>query len=104
MSKKEKKLNEEWLIKDRHPEFASWLVKGKENTQAKCKLCHKVTKLSNMGIEALKSHQKGRKHISVVSICLVFSNLLLLKIHPFQLKSLLRKLMTVPHQNSKPWY
>ena len=40
--------NEEWLIKDSYPEFASWLVKGKENTQAKGKLCHKVVELSNM--------------------------------------------------------
>ena len=59
--------NEEWLIKDSYPEFASWLVKGKENTQAKGKLCHKVVELSNMGIQALKSYQKGKKHISNVS-------------------------------------
>ena len=53
MSKNEKKayFNEEWLIKDSYPEFASWLVKGKENTQAKCKLCHKVIELSNVGIQ-----------------------------------------------------
>ena len=53
MSKNEKKayFNEEWLIKDSYPEFASWLVKGKENTQAKSKLCHKVIELSNVGIQ-----------------------------------------------------
>ena len=69
MSKNEKKayFDEEWIIKDCYPEFVSWLVKRKENTQAKCKLCHKVIKLSNMGIQALRSHQKGKKHISVVS-------------------------------------
>lgn len=38
--------NEELLIKDRYPEFASWLVKGKENIQAKRKLCHKVIEFS----------------------------------------------------------
>ena len=66
MSENEEKayLNEEWLIKDSYAEFASWLVKVKENTQAKCKLCHKVIELSNMSIQALKSDQKGKKHIS----------------------------------------
>ena len=40
----------------------------KENTQAECKLYHKVIELSNMGIQTLKSHQKGEKqHNSVVS-------------------------------------
>ena len=59
----------------RKPEFASWLVNGKEKTQAKCKLCHKVVELSNMYIQVLNIHQKGRKHISVVSSmsCFFFS-------------------------------
>ena len=51
----------------RKPEFASWLGNGKEKTQAKCKLCHEVVELSNMYIQVLNIHQKGRKHISVVS-------------------------------------
>ena len=42
--------NEELLIKDRYPEFASWLVKGKESIQAERKLCHKVIEFSSMGI------------------------------------------------------
>ena len=45
------------------------MVKGKESTQAKCKLCHKIIKHSNMGIKALKSHQKEKKHISVHLSC-----------------------------------
>ena len=55
------------ILMTNYPEVAPWLVKGKENIQAKCKLCHKVIELSNMGIQALKSHQNGKKHISVVS-------------------------------------
>ena len=56
--------NEEQLIKDSHPEFTSLLVKGKENTQANCKLCHKVIELSNMSIQAIKSHQKVVSNMS----------------------------------------
>ena len=52
--------NEEWLIEDSYPEIASWLVKGKENTQTKCKLYHKVIELSNIGIQALKVTRKER--------------------------------------------
>ena len=67
MSKNEKKayFNEKWLIKDSYPEFTSWLVEGKENTQAYCKLCHEIIKLSNMGIQALKLPSR-REDMSVV--------------------------------------
>lgn len=59
--------DEKWLIKESYHEFAFWLVKGKGNTQAKCKLCLKVIKHSNIGIQVLKIHQNGKTHISVVS-------------------------------------
>ena len=91
----------------RKPEFASWLGNGKEKTQAKCKLCHEVVELSNMYIQVLNIHQKGRKHISVVSsmscFFFVFFSNLLSKVHQFHLKRPLQNLMTVPHQSSKPW-
>ncbi|XP_065641075.1 uncharacterized protein LOC124818972 [Hydra vulgaris] len=69
MNKIEKKayFKEEWLNKGIYPHFDSWLMKGKNNTQARCKLCNKIIELSNMGIQAIKSHEKGKNHVSVAS-------------------------------------
>ena len=36
--------------------------------QLKCKLCSKVLKLSNMGIEAIKSHESNAKHRDLVAV------------------------------------
>ena len=39
-----------------------WLDEAPEDTNAKCKLCKKVFKLSNMVADALKSHADSKRH------------------------------------------
>ena len=39
-----------------------WLAEAPEDTNAKCKLCKKVLKLSNMAADALKSHADSKRH------------------------------------------
>ena len=46
-------------------EFKSWVIRGENNTTAKCRVClipRNKTELSNMGKQALKSHASGKKH------------------------------------------
>ena len=46
-------------------EFKSWLIRGDDNTTAKCRVCpipRNKIELSNMGKLALKSHASGKKH------------------------------------------
>ena len=45
--------------------FKSWLIRGDNNTTAKCRVCpvpRKTNELSSMGKQALKSHASGKKH------------------------------------------
>ena len=44
---------QDWLT---IPQFKDWLSAGKESTKAYCKRCSKTFGLSNMGIQAVKSH------------------------------------------------
>ena len=47
------------------PEFKSWLIRGDNNTTAKCRVCpipRNKIELSNMGKQALKSYATGKKH------------------------------------------
>ena len=53
-------------------EFQEWLVKGKENTQAKCRLTQKTIELSNMGIQASRSHAASKKHLEITHEILCF--------------------------------
>ena len=46
-----------WLI---DPSFKDWIVKAPETTEARCKLCNKNFKLSNMGRHDLVSHANGK--------------------------------------------
>ena len=48
-----------WLNED---SFKSWLVPGTNNTQARCIRCRKTFELSNMGVQAVKSHAGGKGH------------------------------------------
>ena len=53
-----------WFDEAVHPEFASWLRPlPDDNKIVFCSLCQRRIELSNMGIQALKSHAKGTKHI-----------------------------------------
>ena len=60
--RKETHFQDSWLYKE---EFQEWLVKGKENTQAKCRRYQKIIELSNMGIQAMRSHVGGKKHLKI---------------------------------------
>ena len=65
MEKKQTFFQKEWLD---DPEFKDWIQPVDScNTEAKCKLCSKVFTLSNMGVGALKSHMKYKKHKDAVS-------------------------------------
>ena len=60
MSKVEKTFfQESWLSNE---EFKSWLVLTENKQQARCKRCKKTFELSNMGVQALKSHADGKNH------------------------------------------
>ena len=48
-----------WLS---HPAYSKWVCKAVINIKAKCKLCHSDIALSNMGINALKSHSEKSVH------------------------------------------
>lgn len=57
---KEPYFQDSWLYKE---EFKEWVVKGKENTQAKFRQCQKTVELSNISIQALGSHIAGKKDL-----------------------------------------
>ena len=40
-----------------------WLERHMDKFEAKCKICSKAFDVSNMGESALKSCEKGKKHI-----------------------------------------
>ena len=44
------------------PNFKDWLVKDKQNTRARCSVCHKVIELWSCGKSALTDHVKCQKH------------------------------------------
>ena len=62
MSSKLSFFNEDWLDSKIYPEFAKCLVKAEDRTHARCRVCQKSFELSNMGVQALRSHQRGKKH------------------------------------------
>ena len=53
--------NEEWLSGNR---FKDWIVK-ESSTSVKCRWCKIVIRIKNMGVSALTSHSKYRKHQNV---------------------------------------
>ena len=64
-STKETVFNHGWT---RNSEFKSWLQPLRSSPyQARCTICHKVFKLSNMGIQAVKSHCKSVDHKRMIS-------------------------------------
>ena len=63
--KKKKYFIDDWL---QHEAFGDWLVKDKkDNTKARCSVCHKTIELSSSGCLALTDHAKGMKDISAVN-------------------------------------
>ena len=58
--------DELWLKDGR---LGQWLQQvPKDRTCFRCKLCSKVLKLSNMGIEAIKSHESNAKHRGLAAV------------------------------------
>ena len=50
---------DEWLS---DPTFRSWISKTKNAHEARCFLCKTNFDISIMGVSALRSHAKGKKH------------------------------------------
>jgi len=56
-----------WLTCDRYSKYHSWLGACDDRTSFRCHVCLKTLKLSNMGIEAIKSHSENQKHLRLVA-------------------------------------
>ena len=53
-----------WLWDEKYVNFHSWLeANPKDRTVFKCTICVKERKLSNMGVEALRSHMQSEGHV-----------------------------------------
>ena len=48
------------------PNLREWLGKASSNNEARCKICHKTLKLSNMGRQALAGHANSKKHKDIL--------------------------------------
>lgn len=58
------KFSESWLKRCLHPTW-TWLSRVKsDSTRALCNICNKDFDVSNMGMSAIASHEKGKKHMS----------------------------------------
>ena len=61
MSTKQTYFQTDWLEKE---EYKNWLKPCINKKVVFCQKCTKTIELSNMGEQALKSHMKGKKHIT----------------------------------------
>ena len=59
MSKDSSYFQDCWLVDDR---FKDWISETQSRTEARCKFRRKTIMLSNIGVQALKSHADGKKH------------------------------------------
>ena len=69
MSSANSYFQERWLSDKR---FKDWLVPTQTKREARCKRCKKSFALLNMGVQALKSHAKGKKHKQLCAAVAVF--------------------------------
>ena len=70
------KFSLDWLNAALHPDWVPWLAASKSvDTNALCKICKKEFSLSNMGVQAAKSHSKKKKKNTL--LCSIVANLLL---------------------------
>ena len=53
----------DWL---EDPNFKEWLGKVSSNNEARCKICHKMFKLSNMGRQAVVGNASSKKHKDIL--------------------------------------
>ena len=63
--------SKDWL-KDSN--FEDWIASASNNTEARCRICYKNFKFSNMGRQALMCHANGKKHKLHVDQKQMFSN------------------------------
>ena len=59
--------SKDWLT---DPDFKNWFADTNDNTAARCKVCHKTFKLSNMGRQALTNYAS----VKVITNILIESN------------------------------
>ena len=59
MSTKQRYFLEDWL---QNIQYSSWLKRKDDKKVAYCAKWQKTMELSKMGVQALKSHMKGKKH------------------------------------------
>ena len=57
MSSENSYFQQRWLSDER---FKDWLVPAQTKREARCKRCKKFFALSNMGVQAFKSHAEGQ--------------------------------------------
>ena len=46
--------------------FKEWLGKASSNNEARCTICHKTFKLSNIGQQTLVGHANSQKHKDIL--------------------------------------
>lgn len=61
-------LNKEWL----DGVYKDWVMEDKDNRKAKCAACNSCFDIGNMGIKAVESHGKGKKHQKNLKIFLQY--------------------------------
>ena len=59
---------EEWLDPEMHPDISLWIQKCRNIKSASCRICPKIFDISNMGISAVRSHAKSKKHKDLIKI------------------------------------
>ena len=60
-----------WL---KDPDFEDWIASAFNNTEARCRICCKNSKLSNTGRQALVCHANGKKRNYMLIERRCFSN------------------------------
>ena len=62
--KKNTRFNPDWINKDLNPELSEWVRKDSSSPfVVRCAVCSKTIQLSNMGLQALKSHAETSSHV-----------------------------------------
>ena len=70
--------SDDWLI---HEDYKDWIVKTNDLKTARCCVGCKTFALSNMAVQAVKSHHEGKKQNIAHYLDLYFLNILLQKKH-----------------------
>src|ERR1043165_9603990 len=66
MPKNVSTFNDQWLDRNRHASWVWLQRKNDNNRRAICTLCKTDFDIGNMGIGAIVSHEKGKKHIQAL--------------------------------------